>query len=1012
MFYKKNIEKDLNNELFKKPSSEYRGAPFWSWNTELREDVLLRQIEYLKEMGFGGFHIHSRSGLQTPYMSEKYMGLVKCCTDKAKAENMYSYLYDEYMWPSGTACGKISENPQNRSRYLLFTTKKFDTVSFEEAYTSGNPYLVGSYMLDVSAPGIITSFSGSTAYYAYMMTDDGVDMHRKEVIDQFIAYTYDRFKNCVGEEFGKTVPSVFSDEPQLKKGMLNPSLNGEATAPWTYHFLQIFQKKYGYDITEQIPRLFFDVANEDLPAVRCQFFDLLCETFVSAFVDNCAARCHEDNLLYTGHAWAEPKLSYQTMSTGEVMRFYRSMDIPGMDLLVNRVELTTAKQVSSVAHQNGCDAVMCENYGVTNWDFDFTDHKFQGDWQAALGMTLRVPHLSWVSLKGTAKRDYPASINYQSPWYKKYSYIEDHYARINTVLTRGVPAMDIAVIHPIESFWLNHAPLKIDYEIRENLDEEFERIVSDLLYSQLDFDFISESLLPGQLGKVTNTIRVGKMEYSAVVVPSMYTIRSTTLEALETFKACGGTLLFAGRIPEYVDGLKSQRALLLAEKANKTQTKYELIKALEPFRKIEIVSVSGRRCDNFVYSYRKDGNCDRLFIANAKEPEKNIVTHKPDTSYIDATIRIYKPCNPVLYNTLTGEIEKISYQIVGGITESYYRFYKNTSLLLSLDAPVCNRYTLPSRGDTVLDTIACSESVSYRLAEDNVLPLDMAQYAIDGGDFSSKEEMRKLDINVKEKLGFKYERDGLIRPWEYKKNTGHYVTLKFEFESEIELGNSFLAYEEAEHISFNEKSVPLNVTGFYIDEDIKKIPLGKIKRGVNVLALTMPAYETMFLENVYILGDFGTKLQGGLPVICQKADKLYFSSVTEQGLTFYGGNIEYEKTVITPDGTLEVSVPGFYGAAIGVRIDDLPEQLIALPPYTVQFAGVKAGEHTMKFTLYGNRYNTLAPMHNLKGMKYIDPGSWYPSEDSYTAEYNVKPFGILSAPVIRVLDKIERKIYK
>ncbi len=69
-------------------------------------------------------------------------------------------------------------------------------------------------------------------------------------------------------------------------------------------------------------------------------------------------------------------------------------------------------------HQYGREAMMSELYGVTDWDFDFRGHKFHGDWQAALGVTLRVPHLSWVSMAGEAKRDYPASINYQVPWYK------------------------------------------------------------------------------------------------------------------------------------------------------------------------------------------------------------------------------------------------------------------------------------------------------------------------------------------------------------------------------------------------------------------------------------------------------------------------------------------------------------------------------------------------------------------------------------------------------------------
>lgn len=35
------------------PSAEWRGKPFWSWNGELEEKELCRQVEVLKEMGFG-----------------------------------------------------------------------------------------------------------------------------------------------------------------------------------------------------------------------------------------------------------------------------------------------------------------------------------------------------------------------------------------------------------------------------------------------------------------------------------------------------------------------------------------------------------------------------------------------------------------------------------------------------------------------------------------------------------------------------------------------------------------------------------------------------------------------------------------------------------------------------------------------------------------------------------------------------------------------------------------------
>ena len=86
MIYKKNQGKTLDMELFETPTSEYRGTPFWAWNCELNKDLLLRQIEYLKEMGFGGFHMHSRSGMATTYLGDEFMHMVKACTEKAKKE--------------------------------------------------------------------------------------------------------------------------------------------------------------------------------------------------------------------------------------------------------------------------------------------------------------------------------------------------------------------------------------------------------------------------------------------------------------------------------------------------------------------------------------------------------------------------------------------------------------------------------------------------------------------------------------------------------------------------------------------------------------------------------------------------------------------------------------------------------------------------------------------------------------------------------------------------------------
>jgi len=81
-------------------------------------------------------------------------------------------------------------------------------------------------------------------------------------------------------------------------------------------------------------------------------------------MDQLAAWCGENNLFLNGHMMEEPTLHSQTCALGEAMRCYRSMQMPGMDLLVDWTEYNTAKQVSSVGRQNGLRGAMSELYGT------------------------------------------------------------------------------------------------------------------------------------------------------------------------------------------------------------------------------------------------------------------------------------------------------------------------------------------------------------------------------------------------------------------------------------------------------------------------------------------------------------------------------------------------------------------------------------------------------------------------------------------------------------------------
>jgi hypothetical protein len=77
MFYKKNQAPKLTDELFKNPTAEYRGTPFWAWNGHPEAEELTRQIETFKEMGFGGFHMHVRSGMDVEYLTPEFFANIR-----------------------------------------------------------------------------------------------------------------------------------------------------------------------------------------------------------------------------------------------------------------------------------------------------------------------------------------------------------------------------------------------------------------------------------------------------------------------------------------------------------------------------------------------------------------------------------------------------------------------------------------------------------------------------------------------------------------------------------------------------------------------------------------------------------------------------------------------------------------------------------------------------------------------------------------------------------------------
>ena len=1023
--YPKNRSQALDPALFASPTSEYRGTPFWSWNNKLNEAQLLRQIDYFKEMGMGGYHIHCRTGLDTPYLGEEFLRIVKACTEKGKSEAMLTWLYDEDRWPSGFAGGLVTSDERFRARHLLFTVRPYDekdrqteflNTSAARGKRTGNGRLIARYAVELDK-GWLKSYrrlgdnesapAGAKVWYAYLETarpsawfnhQTYVDTLNRAAIEKFVAVTHEAFRKVLGREFGKAVPAIFTDEPQFvhKQSLARSAATDDIVMPFTDDFPETFRKQYGKDLLDQLPEVFWELPEGKASLARYRYHDHLAERFAAAFADTIGQWCAAHGIALTGHMMEEPTLQSQTAALGEAMRSYRSFQIPGIDMLCDRHEYTTAKQAQSAAHQYGYPGVLSELYGVTGWDFDFVGHKAQGDWQAALGVTVRVLHLSWVSMAGEAKRDYPASIFYQSPWYKEYRTVEDHFARVNTALTRGNPQVRVGVLHPIESYWLCFGPRDLTGNERQQREKSFDNLINWLLFGQVDFNYICEALLPAQNpAQSGRQFTVGRMAYDAVVVPPMRTIRSTTLDRLEAFAAAGGQLIFAGEVPTLVDAQPADRAAQLAQRAKHLAFEREpLLAALDGVRDLR-VQIPGDAPNSLIYQMRADGPCRQLFVCNTDKfaPRNN------------TQIQIRGQWQAILLDTMTGQRNGLPVACKDGWTSVAWNFPAHGHVLLTLEPGTAAPAIPPAPAKPVwTDRGTLADRAPVTLSEPNVVLFDQAQWRLNDGDWQPSEEILRLDNLVRKQLDLAPRTGQIAQPWcepSDPRVLGQ-LELKVPLHCDVDVVDTRLAVEQPADVQIRLDGKPVEVRdmGWWVDEAIRTVAMPRLARGDHELIVRIAYRRKTNVEWVYLLGDFGVKLEGRTARIVAPVRELTFGDWTQQGLPFYAGNVTYHCRIDAASRPMGLRIPQFKNPLVTVDLDGKRRGPVAFAPFEIELGNLTSGTHKLELTAYGNRQNAFGPIHRTVENPWIGPNAWRTVNKEWTYDYRLKPTGILIAPLV------------
>ena len=469
------------------PSREYSPIPFWFLNGDLTHREIRRQLRDFQAHGVHGVVLHPRMGMsrRIGYLSPLFFRYLRTAVETAADLGMTLVLYDEGMYPSGSAGGQIvRERPDLASRGILWVDapQRGDTV----LWTADHGMLV-------------ERFSGGTLRGIHAGEDDGephvprsADILNPEAVSAFIRLTHEAYAREFRPWFGSTIRAFFTDEPSIL-GRNAPA----GMQPWTRGFAEVFPAAGGH--LAGLEALFRGGENADTALYR----RLILEREASVYYKALSAWCESHGLALMGHPHQSDDI--------EVLRYFQ---IPGQDLVYRWVAPETGgtKGMDSVMGKCGADMARLmgrsrnanECFGACNrennpWYFTGSDMKWFLDYLAVRGVNLFVPHAFYYSLAGKRSQERPPDVGPGSIWWPHYRQWAAYMARLSCLRTETEEEIFLAV--PCRN--------------RDLCPEA----VEPLFQSQRAFQYLPESFWP-QCREEDGALRLGRHAYGAVLAPA------------------------------------------------------------------------------------------------------------------------------------------------------------------------------------------------------------------------------------------------------------------------------------------------------------------------------------------------------------------------------------------------------------------------------------------------------------------------------------------------------------
>ena len=882
---------------FKSIPNKFKPIPFWSWNERLECEETKRQVRVMKDAGIGGYFMHARGGLLTEYMGKEWFDNVAAALDEGEACGMDSWAYDENGWPSGFGDGKVLLCGEDYHLKSL-TYKKDSEYDGEERL-------------------VLLRRDGYTYYY--QPNPLYVDLLNPDVTDEFIRVAYEPYR----ERYGKRITGFFTDEPQLIR---------VPGYPWSVITENEFRSRYGYELREHIPELFFELG--DYRRVRFDFWRMTTDLFSKNYFKRLYDWCEKYGYKLTGHLVMEDCMEDIISTNGSAMAHYEYFQVPGMDWLGRPVfDCLTPKQLGSVAAQMGQRQVLSETFALTGHNVSHGELKRIYEWQMVRGINLLCTHLEGYSNRGIRKRDYPAAIYYQQPWWDDARLFFDTMSRTGMLLSGGTEPADILLIHPLSVAWCMYNGFVEGRERAREIRAYNDKFLSEMRTLEdkhLIYHLGDETVMERHARVEDGAIVIGECRYTRVILTDSSVLFESTRDLLSRFERLGG------KIYSSADELE-QNPITAPSRVSYTVREYPDFRIhyfvnTDPTPAVFDVSV-GESLINAETGELSDfsGRC-------SLEPYESVLIYDSG-----------KKRAPVTKKAEESELSLLGEWTVSGASYN------------SLTLDRCDYYLdgeLVARGGYVLDILPRVNEKRRPVAVRQIFRF-MIEEMPEGDIFLAAETPDMFDITV----------NGEVLS---KRDVGDFRDI------------SFRRLPITELVRVGENVIEFNSTVSQSEKTMRHLDNSWVFE-----TMTNCISYDMEIEPIYIVGDFGVKINapvteldkgayrveerlirdGGHSFVITRAPKTVVAErLEESGYPQFSGTLKLSKRVTLEDSERFVRLVGrgMNSVHIAVNGNEVATRMFA--PYTVSLSdALKKGENLIELTLINN-------LRNMQGISHLKEG--------------------------------------